>query len=279
LSLKIDGPAENRVAQSGNPEGDISNGSAEKEVSPEVLQENRFANGRIKKILKKRINYKVSRGDSLWLIANRFNTSVNEICSLNNIDENAPLRRGQTLKIDEKQKIVKYTVAPGDTLSGIASRMNVSVQNLMQLNELNNANRIKCGQDLFVVNEGRLLRPLNDYRISSRFGKRLHPVYRRYMLHRGVDLAAKRGTKIMAAQDGTVTFAGWAGKSGKLVKVKHNGMTTVYAHCSSILVKKGESVKKGDVIARVGSTGVSTGAHLHFGVKVNSSYVNPLNYF
>jgi murein DD-endopeptidase MepM/ murein hydrolase activator NlpD len=251
-----------------------------KEVTPKKkVEEYKFAKGNVKKSLRKRIDYKVKRGDSLWLLAERFNTSVNDICRINNISPSKALRRNQVLKIDEKRKIVTYKVAPGDTLSGIADRMNVSVANLMRLNDLSNANRIKCGQKLFVVRDGKMMKPLADYRISSRFGKRFHPIYKRYMLHRGVDFAARKGTVIRAADDGIIAFSGWMGKSGKLVKIKHKGMSTIYAHCSKLLVKKGQKVKKGDIIAKVGSTGMSTGAHLHFGVKINRKYVNPLKYF
>ena len=97
--------------------------------------------------------------------------------------------------------------------------------------------------------------------------------------HTGLDIAAPRGTKISAAASGTVVFAGTKGSFGKMVVISHgNGVQTYYAHCSSLLVSKGDTVKQGQAIAKVGKTGNATGNHLHFEVRVNGNYTNPLNY-
>jgi len=109
--------------------------------------------------------------------------------------------------------------------------------------------------------------------LSSRFGKR------RGENHTGIDLAGKIGDPIYASDGGKVIFAGWEGGYGKLVKIDHgNGFVTYYGHCSSILVKVGDRVAKGEVIAKVGSTGRSTGPHVHFEVRKNGVPQNPLNY-
>ena len=121
---------------------------------------------------------------------------------------------------------------------------------------------------------GRFMRPANGY-ISSRYG------YRRSMgdFHTGVDFAGPTGTPIYASDGGKVTYAGWKGNYGYCVFIDHgNGYTTVYAHCSKLLVKVGQSVAKGETIAKVGSTGRSTGPHLHFEIRVNGQHKNPLNY-
>lgn len=121
---------------------------------------------------------------------------------------------------------------------------------------------------------GTFMRPANGY-ISSRYG------YRRSMgdFHTGVDFAGPTGTPIYASDGGKVTYAGWKGNYGYCVFIDHgNGYTTVYAHCSKLLVKVGQSVAKGETIARVGSTGRSTGPHLHFEIRVNGQHKNPLNY-
>lgn len=105
--------------------------------------------------------------------------------------------------------------------------------------------------------------------------------YRRSMgdFHTGVDFAGSKGTAIWASDGGTVSFAGTKGNYGKLVIIDHgNGYTTYYAHCSSLLVKKGQKVAKGETIAKVGSTGRSTGPHCHFEIRYNGKTVNPLNY-
>jgi len=119
--------------------------------------------------------------------------------------------------------------------------------------------------------------PMRHPRITSRFTyKRFHPILRRYRPHLGIDFGARRGTPILAAGNGRVSFAGWQGGYGKVVKISHGGgYVTLYAHQSRIRVSRGQSVKKGQVIGYVGSTGRSTGPHLHFGMYINGRAVNP----
>lgn len=112
--------------------------------------------------------------------------------------------------------------------------------------------------------------------VTSRYGYRVHPVSGEKNLHRGMDIGAAEGTAIHAVQDGTVTAAGEAGGYGLCVVIDGNGgYQSKYAHCDSILVSAGQEVKRGDVIATVGSTGVSTGPHLHLEVLHNGEYLNP----
>ena len=120
--------------------------------------------------------------------------------------------------------------------------------------------------------------PVNGV-VTSPFGYRIHPIFHVRKLHTGVDLHAGMGVSIHAAGAGTVVSAGWRGGYGKCVVVDHGGgLATLYAHQSQILVSVGQKVKRGEVIGKVGSTGYSTGPHLHFEVRVNGSPVNPLNY-
>lgn len=116
-------------------------------------------------------------------------------------------------------------------------------------------------------------------RISSGFGPRNSPTAGASSNHKGIDLAIASGTPILAAGAGRVVTAAYSSSAGNYVMISHGDrLYTVYMHCSRLAVKVGDSVSKGQVIAYVGSTGISTGAHLHFGVSVNGSYVNPLNY-
>ena len=116
-------------------------------------------------------------------------------------------------------------------------------------------------------------------RISSGFGGRKSPTAGASTYHKGVDLAALSGTPILAAGSGKVVIATYSSSAGNYIMISHgNRLYTVYMHCSRLAVSAGKQVTKGQVIGYVGSTGISTGAHLHFGVTKNGNYVNPLNY-
>ncbi len=118
-----------------------------------------------------------------------------------------------------------------------------------------------------------------SHRITSYYGMRLHPVYKTQKFHSGIDIGAGYGLEIKAAADGVVTLAATNGGYGKCIVINHgSGITTLYAHCSSLNVSVGDSVKRGQTIAKVGSTGVSTGPHLHFEVRINGSTTDPLGY-
>ena len=116
-------------------------------------------------------------------------------------------------------------------------------------------------------------------RITSYFGYRRDPFTSRHSGHSGVDFAAYYGAPIVAASNGTVTFTGWQGAYGRLVIVRHsNGYYTRYGHCSKILVRRGQAVSQGQTIALVGSTGRSTGPHVHYEIRQNQRAFNPLRF-
>jgi len=118
-------------------------------------------------------------------------------------------------------------------------------------------------------------------RFGSRFGMRFHPILKVVRPHEGIDLSARLGTPIFATADGTVLQAGYrAGGFGKKVLLDHGfGYRTLYGHCNEVLVKPGQKVKRGEVIARVGSTGLSKASHLHYEVHVHGRPVDPINYY
>ena len=126
--------------------------------------------------------------------------------------------------------------------------------------------------------EGRFGMPLRHVRITSRFSyRRWHPILHRYRPHHGIDFGARRGTPILAINEGTVVYAGWMRGYGRTVKIKHKGgYVSLYAHQSRLRVKRGEHVKKGQIIGYVGSTGRSTGPHLHLGVMKNGRWIDPM---
>jgi len=121
--------------------------------------------------------------------------------------------------------------------------------------------------------------PIHSGYISSKFGYRRHPTGGRTRFHSGVDFASKRGTPVHATADGVVVFSGWRSGYGRLVEIRHmDGMVSRYAHNQTNLVAQGEMVEKGQVIAKLGSTGRSTGPHVHFEVRIDGQAVNPLKY-
>jgi murein DD-endopeptidase MepM/ murein hydrolase activator NlpD len=145
--------------------------------------------------------------------------------------------------------------------------------------EAREAAQAKANSKVWIRGTGIFAFP-SDAPTSSPFGWRIHPIlgYRRF--HAGLDFAAGYGSTIRAADSGIVIFAGWYGGYGKAVIISHsNGITTLYGHTSELYVSEGQTVQKGQAIAAVGSTGLSTGPHLHFEVRRDGTPVDPANYF
>lgn len=131
-----------------------------------------------------------------------------------------------------------------------------------------------------IYNGGLFAWPCPGYkRISDEYGNRMHPILGVEKFHNGLDMAASSGTPILAAYDGDVVAADYSSSMGNYIMINHgSGLYTIYMHCSALYVSKGQTVYKGQNIAAVGSTGRSTGPHLHFSVRLNGNYVSPWNY-
>lgn len=149
-----------------------------------------------------------------------------------------------------------------------------------ELQELIRREQAKNKTANFTGHVGAFLWPLSTHLITSSFGWRFHPIFGGTRFHTGVDIGAGRGSPIQSAGDGVIIYSGWYGGYGQAVVIDHgNGLSTVYAHCSALYVRQGQLVRKGEVIAAVGSTGNANGPHLHFEVRENGTAVDPMGKF
>lgn len=231
------------------------------------------------------VTYVVQQGDTLYDIARKFKVSPSTILDWNNVN---PLRlsHGQRLVIPQPEGLI-YTVKKGDTLYTIAKSFFTSVADLKAANDLTSDN-IVVGQKIFVPVKsiGKAFNTEKGYiwptygAISSPFGWRRHPITKQMSFHSGIDIAAPEGTPVFASAPGTVIFTGEKAGYGLLVEVKGSREIFRYGHLSKITVYVGQRVERGTLIGRVGSTGVSTGPHLHFEIEVlnKGETVNPLAY-
>ncbi len=153
-------------------------------------------------------------------------------------------------------------------------RLAVQSKSFAELEEL-------AGKKSEMLNSIPAIRPLkNMYSVTSGFGRRYHPVLKRLHAHTGVDITAPRGTPVYATADGTVSGERPGGGYGRVVVINHGySYKTLYAHLSKIAVKPGQKVRRGELIGYVGSSGMSTGSHLHYEVIKNGQRVNPVYYF
>lgn len=228
--------------------------------------------------------YVVREGDSLSQIAQMFGVSVNTVIWANDLSTNTPIKEGQTLVILPISGI-RHTVRSGDTLASIAKLHHGDVKEIMQFNGLSPEAELEVGLAVIVPN-GESTSPAPSRRVVEGKGRGGGgPEYSGYYLrpvatavktqgihgYNGVDLAARSGTPILASASGEVIVSktgGWNGGYGSYIVVRHgNGTQTLYAHNSENIVSVGQSVVQGQVIGYVGSTGRSTGPHLHFEVR------------
>jgi murein DD-endopeptidase MepM/ murein hydrolase activator NlpD len=166
-----------------------------------------------------------------------------------------------------------------ETLQGSRSELEKALDELEQTSkEVEAQIRAYQEKNQIYLGTGSYIWPVRG-RLAQKFGWRVHPILRRRQFHTGLDIAVEHGTPIMAADSGVVIFAGFNGGYGKMLLVDHgSGFSTLYAHTSLLLVDKGQTVIKGQIIAKVGTTGLSTGPHLHFEIRKNGTPVNPLDY-
>ncbi|MFT9497907.1 murein hydrolase activator EnvC family protein, partial [Anaerosolibacter sp.] len=180
-------------------------------------------------------------------------------------------RKQRELEISRGQmaKIKKDIIADNKKLEKQEDELNRYAQEI--------SSQIRKLQTKEVYKGGKFAWPAPGYsRITSPFGYRIHPILKIKKLHTGMDIAVPTGGKIVAAEAGTVIYSGWMGGYGNTVMVDHgSGLVTLYPHNSKLVAKKGDKVKREQLVAKAGSTGLSTGPHLHFEVRKNGEYVDP----
>ncbi len=190
----------------------------------------------------------------------------------------------QVLLTEKNEQINQVTAEIGDKEAQIEEYKAIIAQETAEIAALEKAvaadKAALAESQRRVYNGGVFAWPCPKYtRISDNYGMRMHPTLGVEMMHNGVDMAAPYGTAIVAAYDGKVVAADYSSSMGNYVMIDHgSGLYTIYMHCSSLSVTRGQEVSKGQNIAAVGSTGRSTGNHLHFGVRLNGNYVSPWNY-
>lgn len=233
--------------------------------------------------------YRVRKGDMIGNLAEAFGVTQDTLISVNNIRSSRLIQIDQCLRIPSMPGILYSVRKDGETAATIAASYKVSEEKITRVNKLASGATLAAGTQLFIpdasldwvtrqeINGDLFMRPIkNWYYISSRFGWRSSPFTGERSYHGGIDMACPAGTPVYAALLGTVTTAGWSDIYGNYVIITHySGYKSLYGHMSKINVKKGQFVSTGTKIGEVGSTGLSTGPHLHFTVYKNGTSVNP----
>ena len=235
-------------------------------------------------------SYRVKSGDTISEIASRYGITEDTVISVNNIKSSRTLQVGQYLKIPTLEGILYTVKTDAETPATIAQKYSVAADKVAMANSLQESTSLNAGRTVFVtgakmdritkleINGDLFKNPLHSsYYISSRFGWRVSPFdSSKRTYHGGIDMACPTGTPIYAASEGEVITAGWSNVYGNYVIISHHsGYKTLYGHMSSILVSKGQYVYTTTKIGKVGSTGQSTGPHLHFTVYKNGNSINP----
>lgn len=222
--------------------------------------------------------------DNTLLTSLKENEQTIEALKLEIENERAEVEAVMEQSLDKKRALVAKKAASQKILNDLAAREKEITDEMRKAKEAEYAAqreiaRLVSGDTSKYVG-GKLLWPTtNSYRITSPYSMRVHPTLGVYKQHTGIDIGASYGTDVLAAADGTVIISGYNVAWGNYIVINHGGgLTTLYAHNSQLLVGKGQKVSRGQVIAKVGSTGYSTGPHIHFEVQINGKPTNPMSY-
>ena len=230
------------------------------------------------------IFYTLKKDDTIEAVAKRYGVSMNKIRQVNVKTDVANLKTGQEIFLPgaRPEGVVEHSepkVAEHKKSNSKAVSAKLAAQSQTRVTPETNAKAVKLAKGEVAVARSNSFRWPIMGRINSPFGWRYHPITKRKDFHTGIDIKANRNDPIKAAASGKVVYSGWMGGYGKVLVIEHlNGQSTLYAHCSSLLAGKGAVVLSGQLVARIGTTGRSTGPHLHFEVRNGNSPVNPIKY-
>lgn len=232
--------------------------------------------------------YTVRKGESVSSITKKFGLgNMSTVIAVNGISNARSLRSGQTLMIPSMDGLY-HTIVKGDTLDALAKSYGVARNDLLDVNDLS-TDTLTIGERLYIpgarLDSNTLKKAMGElfmkpitaaYRVTDAYGPRIDPIAHVRKYHTGIDLACPAGTAIHPAMSGKVSKTGWSSVFGNYVIVQHiDGYQTLYAHMSKISCRQGDAVDHSSVIGKVGSTGYSTGNHLHFTVYKNGKLINP----
>ncbi len=238
--------------------------------------------------------YEVKPGDNLSSLAKTYRTSVQGIMATNGLTRTT-IKAGEKLLLTIGSEFNRaYIVQRGDNLSVLAKRFGVSLEKLLDVNSIEDPEYLCIGQQLLIpqslpsrYNLGSqdeslvIIWPVTSRRITSGYGWRPHPIGGNRQFHGGIDIGVSTGTSVYAAAAGRVKSVGrgWQNGYGNNIVLDHGrGITTWYGHLSEILVKEGQWVTQGQQIAKSGNTGMSTGPHLDFRIKIGDDTIDPLKW-
>jgi len=232
-------------------------------------------------------SYTIQSGDIIGELADSFGLNQDTLISINGIKNTRLIQIGQVLRVPNQDGIL-YTVKKGDTLEAIAEKHSSDAEAIRHANELF-SDTVLAGTPLFLpgarldwverqeINGDLFIWPTAGY-ITSPYGYRRWPFGGGRQFHSGIDIGARTGAPVRAAMSGRVSSVGWDNVLGNYAVVTHHsGYRTMYGHMSTVRVRSGAYVGTGERIGDVGSTGLSTGPHLHFTVYKNGVTVNPRN--
>lgn len=279
----------------------------EKSIEPDIRThftgEKEFFNYLKDEVRFKSVNFnfvEIKRGDNYWTLARDHGSNIDSLIGVNIFWEDLLARVGQTVAIPSERGVLEF-VTDYSQINTIAEdykadERDIEIQETPPFYSLyykfidnkkpiaifiknvkpRTENMTTTLAGSFELRE--MFRSPLGGRLSSFFGNRKHPVYSKRRFHNGLDIAAGYGTWVGASRGGTVVFTGWNGGYGKSVLIEHDkGYKTLYGHLSKINVKHGQKVAAGKIIGRVGSTGLSTGPHLHFTLWHNGKLINPMD--